>query len=102
MDDEERIDILLNALTLNEKFRLMSGDTPFTTVPIPRLNIPAFGMTDGPHGIGYHSGNHFMGTYFPATIGLAATWDPELIEIYGEALGQKFEHQVAILLWALE
>ena len=40
MDDEERIDILLNALTLDEKFRLMSGDTPFTTVPDSSFEYP--------------------------------------------------------------
>ncbi len=84
-----RIEELLTQLTLEEKFSLLAGKTPFTTRPIPRVGIPEFGMTDGPHGVGKHSGNKTKNTYFPAAIGLAATWNPDLAYQYGIALAQE-------------
>jgi len=85
----QRIETLLVQLTLEEKLSLLAGATDFTTHPIPRLGIPEFGMTDGPHGVGKHSGNNTKNTYFPAAIGLAATWNPDLAYRYGVALGQE-------------
>ena len=35
-------------------------------------------MTDGPHGVRSNSGPKSPNVYFPATIGLAATWNPIL------------------------
>jgi beta-glucosidase len=46
---ETRIDNLLSRLTLDEKISLISG-LGFETAAIPRLQIPAFNMTDGPAG----------------------------------------------------
>ncbi|HME51811.1 MAG TPA: glycoside hydrolase family 3 C-terminal domain-containing protein [Candidatus Lokiarchaeia archaeon] len=89
MEEDGRITALISSLTRDEKFRLLSGDTPFTTMPIPRLKIPAFEVTDGPDGVAYHSNHGVTGTYFPATICLAATWDPALGELFGQALGQE-------------
>jgi beta-glucosidase len=85
----QRIEELLAQLTFEEKLSLLAGYTDFTTRPIPRLGIPAFGMTDGPHGVGKHSGNNTKNTYFPAAIGLAATWNPDLAYRYGIALAQE-------------
>jgi len=85
----QRIEELLTQLTFEEKVFLLSGATPFTTHPIPRLGIPEFGMTDGPHGVGKHSGKGTKNTYFPAAIGLAATWNPDLAYRYGVALGEE-------------
>ena len=89
MDEDELVTTLISSLTRDEKFRLLSGETPFTTAPIPRLKIPAFEVTDGPDGVTYNSNHNVTSTYFPATIGLAATWDTTLGEIFGKALGQE-------------
>jgi beta-glucosidase len=81
---EKRVDSLLQQMTLDEKIDLISGDTPFRTHAIPRLNIPFFQMADGP-----------VGAHIPAPtiayaggIGLAATWNPELAKGVGEQLGR--------------
>ena len=86
---EERIEDLISAMTLEEKFGFLSGNTNFTMKPIPRLGIPEFGMTDGPHGCGKHSANGTKNTYFPAAIGIAASWNTEMAETYGKALAQE-------------
>src|SRR5664279_5830496 len=39
---EARVNGLIAEMTLDEKIELISGDTPFRTHPIPRLNIPYF------------------------------------------------------------
>lgn len=85
----ERVQNLVEQLTLDEKFLLLSGHTNFTTAPIPRLGIPEFGMTDGPHGVGFHSSNKGKNTYFPAAIGIAAAWNPEMAQKFGVALAQE-------------
>jgi beta-glucosidase len=86
---EKRIENLLQQLTLNEKFKLLAGHTNFSTYPIKRLQVPEFGMTDGPHGVGKHSAFNTKNTYFPAAIGLAAAWNPEMSRIYGESLAEE-------------
>ena len=86
---EERVDDLLQRLTLDEKFHMLTGYTGFTTYPIPRLGVPEFGMTDGPHGAGKHSAFGTKNTYFPASIGLAASWDPKMANAYGIALAEE-------------
>jgi len=85
----QRIEALLAQLTLEEKISLLSGATPFTTHAIPRLGIPTFWMTDGPHGVVRQSRKGPKNTYFPAAIGLAATWNPDLAYRYGVALGEE-------------
>jgi len=79
----ERVEELLGALTLEEKLRLVGG-TGFDTHPIPRLGIPALAMTDGP--VGIRGG---PATAWPAAAAMAATFDPELAERWGAALGRE-------------
>ncbi len=88
-EKEQRIEELISAMSLDEKFDFLSGKTNFTMKPIPRLGIPEFGMTDGPHGCGKHSANGTKNTYFPAAIGIAAAWNTEMAETYGKALAQE-------------
>jgi beta-glucosidase len=80
---EQKVENLVSRMTLDEKIDLLSG-TGFETKPIARLGIPALNMTDGPVGVRWD-----QSTTFPASIAMAATWDPALIEQVGAALGRE-------------
>jgi beta-glucosidase len=80
---DDRVKDLVGRLTLEEKIDMLGG-TGFDSKPVPRLNIPAFKMTDGP--LGVRTGN---ATAFPAGIAMAATWDTDLIHRIGVALGEE-------------
>jgi beta-glucosidase len=84
---EERAEKLLSQLTLEEKIRLLAGDSydGMSTEDVPRLHIPKLIMADGPQGIRAHG----PACSFPSGIALAATWDPHLAYLYGEALGRE-------------
>jgi len=54
-----------------------------------RLNIPAMTLNDGPQG--FRSNNHpGTSTAFPAGMTIGATWDRELAEQWGAAMGAEF------------
>ncbi len=88
-DIKNRVEDLLRRMTLDEKISLLSKYTGFSSKPIKRLGIPEFGMTDGPHGVAPHSAFGTKNTYFPATIGLAASWNTDLVYKYGQALAEE-------------
>jgi beta-glucosidase len=77
------VEQLLSQLTLDEKMSLVSG-TGFDTVGVPRLGVPGLHMTDGP--IGVRDGG---ATRFAAGVALAASFDPQLVERVGQALGRE-------------
>ncbi|MHA1734584.1 MAG: glycoside hydrolase family 3 C-terminal domain-containing protein [Promethearchaeota archaeon] len=89
LDLEARVDDLLGRLTVDEKLSLLSGHTSWSTKPIPRLGVPEMKMTDGPHGVGPHSTDGAVCTYFPVGVCRAATWNPALSEEFGRALAQE-------------
>jgi beta-glucosidase len=80
---EARVDDLLPRLTLDEKLSIIGGDRDFYIRPIPRLGIPEIKMADGPLGVR----NYGLSTAYPATIGLAASWDAGLAREFGAAVG---------------
>ena len=82
---EERITNLLNQMTTAEKILQLHKEGGFNTADNLRLGIPGFVMSDGPHGVrdGY-------ATSFPVGISMAATWDVELAERVGKAMGEEF------------
>jgi beta-glucosidase len=86
---EVKVEKLLEELTLEEKFKLMSGFFRFQTNTIPRLGINTFKMTDGPLGIAQHSSMLRKNTKFPAGINLAASWNRDLAFECGEAIGRE-------------
>jgi beta-glucosidase len=91
---EARVNTLLQQLTLDEKIELISGDTPFRTHPIPRLNIPFFQMADGP--VGAHIPAPTIA--YAAGIGLAASWDRALALRVGQELGRDSRSRGAAFL----
>jgi beta-glucosidase len=69
---EQRVDDLVGRMTLAEKISQMQNKAP----SIPRLHIPEYDWwNEGLHGVA-RSG---YATVFPQAIGLAATWDSELV-----------------------
>ena len=88
-------DEMISKLTLEEKAALLQGWTTWTSREVKRLGIPAIFMSDGPTGLrkqagaGDHLGLNASvpATCFPTSATIANSWDLELGEKLGEALG---------------
>lgn len=80
---DKRVEDLLARMTLEEKIDLLGG-TGFATKPNSRLGIPELRMTDGPVGVRWGKS-----TAFPVSIAMAATWNPELVNGIGAAIGRE-------------
>jgi beta-glucosidase len=98
---------LISQMTLEEKAGLCSGLDFWHLKGIERLGIPSIMVTDGPHGLRKQKmGADHLGlfdsvpaTCFPSAVGLASTWNKELIHEVGVALGQECQAEnVAVLL----
>lgn len=107
-DLEARVEDALSRMTLEEKVAMCHAQGKFSSPGVPRLGIPEIWMSDGPHGIraeinwndwGYANRTNDSITAFPALTALAATWNPELSEIYGKALGEEalYRHKNVVL-----
>jgi beta-glucosidase len=98
----DRLDTLVDQLTLAEQVALLAGAAFWTTVPIPRLNIPALKVTDGPAGA--RGGGPLVGgtqtAAFPVGIALGATWNVDLLREVGRALAQEARDKGAGVLLA--
>lgn len=80
---ENRVNALLSRMTLEEKLDYIGGVRSFYIRPIERLGIPELKMADGPAGVR----NYGPSTTFGG-IGLAATWDPQLVRRMGMEIGR--------------
>jgi beta-glucosidase len=77
---EKRAADLVSRMTLDEKARQMQNAAP----AIPRLDVPAYDWwNEGLHGLA-RAGE---ATVFPQAIGMAATWDKELLHTEGRVIG---------------
>lgn len=95
---EERIDDALSRMTLQEKIRVIHAQSKFSSAGIPRLGFPDFWTDDGPHGVRpdvlwdeweQAGQTNDSCVAFPALTCLAASWDPVMARLYGEALGEE-------------
>ncbi len=89
---EAKIEELLKQMTLEEKVSLCSGADNWHTRAIERLGIPAIRMTDGPHGVRRpyeDDASAIPATSFPTAAAMAATWNPDLVRLEGEALAEE-------------
>ncbi len=75
------IDAAIAALSLEDKCRLVAGQTTWRTQAFPDAGIPQLKMSDGPNGVRGegHGGSGTPGVVVPAGITLGATWDPDLV-----------------------
>lgn len=91
LDDasERRIDSLVAQLTLEEKVSLVGGADAWRTNAVPRLNIPAIKVTDGPHGARGGTFGEKSAAAFPCGTALGATWDPDLVREVGAAIAEE-------------
>ncbi|HSV86068.1 MAG TPA: glycoside hydrolase family 3 N-terminal domain-containing protein, partial [Levilinea sp.] len=91
----KEISSIIAQMTLEEKAALCSGASAWTTTPIDRLGVAQMTMSDGPHGVRRIPNVHEMGvkslpaTCYPTASCLASTWDVDLIDTMGQALGEE-------------
>ncbi len=90
---QQRADLLLHAMTQNDKIAMLHGIDPIPTqgyvgyiLANERLSIPALRMSDGRAGVGNGATDV---TVLPAPISVTASWDTALIHTYGELLGNE-------------
>ncbi len=90
---KKRIKELLEKMTLEEKVSMLSGIDFWRTKNVERLGIPSIKVTDGPHGDRISSDDNpnqtLPATCFPNGVGMAATWNTELIRRVGVTLGEE-------------
>ncbi len=106
---EARTQLLMNAMTMDDKLVLVFGyyssDAPWkkTLKPegglpqsagyipgIPRLNIPAQFETDAGIGVASQPGDHpTPATSLPSNLAVASSWDPELAFSGGQMIGNE-------------
>lgn len=92
---------LINEMTIEEKAALLSGKGEWQSWDIKRLGIPSMYCADGPHGIrkqagtGDHLGLNpsLPATCFPTAATVANSWNPDLGEEIGKALGEEAKAQ---------
>ncbi len=119
------VDKVVGAMTLEEKARLVvgtgmagfSGENAVvgetrklvpgaagTTYPIERLGIPSVVLADGPAGLRINPTREgeeqtYYCTHFPIGTLLASTWDQQLVETVGRAIGNEvLEYGTDVLL----
>ena len=88
---------ILQKLSLEQKCALLSGKNTWQTQDYPKQGVPAIWLSDGPNGLRKQAGaaDHLglnpsvPATCFPTAATMANSWDPELGEEVGRALGEE-------------
>lgn len=99
---EQRVEDALSKLTLDEKIAMIHAQSKFSSPGVPRLGIPEFWTTDGPHGVrpevkwdewdqaGWTNDSIIA---YPALTALSATWNRNMSKIYGVSLGEEARYR---------
>jgi hypothetical protein len=86
VDMESEIELLLGAMTLDEKTSLTAGANMWYLPPVERLGIPALKVSDGPSGV---RGDSLIGRRslsVPCGTAVGSTWNPDLVRRLGDVL----------------
>jgi len=95
---EKKIQLLIKKMSIQEKVSLLHANSKFYVSGIPRLGIPEWALSDGPHGVRAEINRHDWGysgwttdsaTCFPPGTALAASWNPKLAFERGIVLGEE-------------
>ncbi len=111
LSPDERADLVLKELTLDEKIGLLHGNgmphvpnwqMPLTnqanggagfTLGVPRLGIPNIDMSDAAYGVRSSGENGRYSTALPSDLGAAASWNPKAAYEYGALIGRELRAQ---------
>ncbi|HEY0785768.1 MAG TPA: glycoside hydrolase family 3 C-terminal domain-containing protein, partial [Acidobacteriaceae bacterium] len=110
LSPDERADLVLKQLTLDEKLALLHGTgQPGYGPPspqgllsnggagyvpgVPRLNIPGIQMADAAYGVTKSGDTGRYSTALPSDLGAAASWDPQAAYEYGALIGRELRDQ---------
>ncbi|HEY3704812.1 MAG TPA: glycoside hydrolase family 3 C-terminal domain-containing protein [Terracidiphilus sp.] len=110
LSPDERADLVMKEMTLDEKVALLHGvgmptDDPVTpenaasnrgvgyTVGVPRLGIPGIDMSDAAYGVRSSGVNGRYSTALPANVAAAASWDTDAAYEYGKLIGTELRAQ---------
>lgn len=99
---------IIKKMSLEQKAAFVSGYDYWHLEEAPELGLPKIMITDGPHGLrkqkgkdyvepegssksggGIGLGNSVPATCFPPAATSSCSWDPELLEAEGEAMGEE-------------
>ncbi len=110
LSPDERADLVLKEMTLDEKVALLHGvgmptDDAVTpenapsnrgvgyAVGVPRLGIPGIDMSDAAYGVRSSGVNGRYSTALPANVAAAASWDTDAAYEYGALIGRELRAQ---------
>jgi len=103
LSPDQRADLVIEQMTLEEKIALVHGQDVWSNKPgpapwlggagwvpgIPRLGIPDLQMTDGRSGVANTGWRGRYATALPCALACAASWDLKLAYEYGALLGKE-------------
>lgn len=98
---------IVSAMTTEEKIAYLTGKDFWHTKEIERLGVPSIMVSDGPNGLRCQKDEADMlgvnislpATCFPSSVTLSATWDRELVEKEGRAIGEEAKKEgVSVVL----
>ena len=102
---DQRADMVIAQMTLEEKIQLVHGGQAGRGAPspsnggagwipgIPRLGIPDINMADSAVGVTRGAAASRYSTLLPSTLGLAASWDLKAGHLYGSVIGRELRDQ---------
>ena len=102
LENEKRIDDILNEMTLEEKVAMCHANSKFYSNGVERLGIEELALMDGPHGVRSETERDSWNclnreedkcTYLPTETALAATFDLSLAKRFGETLGREARYR---------